>query len=858
MLPFLALDGTLGDSSSSLLPYSSIPTTRPAFGDIALYRQCSPGFFGQQCDSMCQCSKHFHSGCDDGPSGTGLCMCPPHSLAPDCATSSFETPILDESSPVPYVCNDTASPTTNRGFEALAWLDPLERFDLCISPWRRSGAQVEGGVYLAATPTPVISPVQVMFVDAWVSKAVFGVGQTVRGHRAVVDLAIGIGRKEGNGRYQLLAHQYGGHQFGEWQPNLGDGRGGSVGFAGPWAWEVNIKGSGRTPLSRRGGDGRAAFVGAAREAMGSAALRGLGVPTQHALALVTGGTVVRDRAYVGDDRWEEGGFLVRALPSFLRIGSVQLAAQHLNRLDHEAISGERRPGDGGAQPSGSLVGLVFYALSVMAKLGGADNAAPSWAPKGSPLIEAIRAGPYAEDASNGGAAVRECLSFAGPGGESGEEAWEAHDHTRPAFSCAARLILGASAPPSPSGRQAFRRSHAVQAFRCLLVESARRSAALAAAWQDSGFVHGALNTDNISLFGISLDLNVFGFVRSLNDGSFTPSAVDTEGRYSFDNQSKMMRWGLHRLADALSGEAPLDGSNPGGCPNGREKNSNCSQPITQSGWLSRDEGFDIVEREYDSKFQQCLSMRRRVRLGLPPAGRATTKATSAEAALQNDGSALVGDWVAWLGRSQVDFLSASRALAEVLRLRAEDCAAMELPGSCTWEGCAAWLLIRASVSPEDEQRTPTPRRTFVDLEAWLLRLKAHLDMAASPEVPHFHQRWATQVRLSNPRAGLRAPAVTAVLDAIDMGRCDGALDSEGVCRGRGAVLRRAIALLTKPFDGGYWDLGRNSEPLADGTSSRPWPEAGASPSKPLPDLRALMEVPTALSTLHHRASCGGQ
>ena len=56
----------------------------------------------------------------------------------------------------------------------------------------------------------------------------------------------------------------------------------------------------------------------------------------------------------------------------------------------------------------------------------------------------------------------------------------------------------------------------------------------------------------MSILGITLDLNVYGFVSAYDEG-FTPNKVDDDGRYSFGQQPRMMRWNLQRLADALSG-----------------------------------------------------------------------------------------------------------------------------------------------------------------------------------------------------------------------------------------------------------------------------------------------------------------
>merc|ERR1719419_1570982 len=74
-----------------------------------------------------------------------------------------------------------------------------------------------------------------------------------------------------------------------------------------------------------------------------------------------------------------------------------------------------------------------------------------------------------------------------------------------------------------------------EVLRCLFETIVKRSAALIALWMSVGFAHGVMNTDNISLIGHTIDLNVFGFIASW-DKSFTPNFIDTESRYAFGRQ----------------------------------------------------------------------------------------------------------------------------------------------------------------------------------------------------------------------------------------------------------------------------------------------------------------------------------
>ena len=128
---------------------------------------------------------------------------------------------------------------------------------------------------------------------------------------------------------QPFASNYGGHQFGQWAGQLGDGRAISLGEAvapSGRRWELQLKGAGPTPYSRSA-DGRAVLRSSIREFLCSEAMHHLGVPTTRALSLVgTGEAVVRDMFYDGHPRDEPGAIVCRVAPSFLRFGHFELPA----------------------------------------------------------------------------------------------------------------------------------------------------------------------------------------------------------------------------------------------------------------------------------------------------------------------------------------------------------------------------------------------------------------------------------------------------------------------------------------------------------------------------------------------------
>ena len=127
-----------------------------------------------------------------------------------------------------------------------------------------------------------------------------------------------------------IAAAYAGHQFGHFVPQLGDGRAillGEVVAPDGARFDIQLKGSGRTPFSR-GGDGRAAVGPVLREYIVSEAMAALGVPTTRALAAVTTGEAVRR------DTMLPGAVLTRVASSHIRVGTFQYFAA---RSDAEAV-----------------------------------------------------------------------------------------------------------------------------------------------------------------------------------------------------------------------------------------------------------------------------------------------------------------------------------------------------------------------------------------------------------------------------------------------------------------------------------------------------------------------------------------
>ena len=188
-------------------------------------------------------------------------------------------------------------------------------------PFDNSFARLPEAFYTRQNPVPVRDPALIAY-NAPLG-ALLGIGQADTTERA----AVFSGSKVPDGAAPL-AQLYAGHQFGQYNPQLGDGRaillGEVIGTDGI-RYDLQLKGSGRTPYSR-GGDGRAWLGPVLREYVVSEAMHALGVPTTRALAAtLTGEDVLRETAL-------PGAVLTRVARSHLRVGTFQIYA-HRGQTD---------------------------------------------------------------------------------------------------------------------------------------------------------------------------------------------------------------------------------------------------------------------------------------------------------------------------------------------------------------------------------------------------------------------------------------------------------------------------------------------------------------------------------------------
>lgn len=302
--------------------------------------------------------------------------------------------------------------------------------------------QVHEACFSYVDPTPVSAPTLIAHSEEVAD--MLGIDVATIGAGNLAQVLSGNASWEGMNHYAAC---YGGHQFGNWAGQLGDGRAiglGEVVNPRGQRWELQLKGAGPTPYSRTA-DGRAVLRSSIREFLCSEAMHHLGVPTTRALSLVTtGDQVVRDMFYDGNPRPEPGAIVCRVAPTFIRFGNFEIFAAR-DEID-------------------VLKTLADYTL---------------------------------------------------------------------------RTHFPELGEPSKETYVAW------------LAEVARRTAVMIAHWMRVGFVHGVMNTDNMSILGLTIDYGPYGWLDNYDPG-WTPNTTDAAGRrYRYGHQPNIAMWNLVRLANAI-------------------------------------------------------------------------------------------------------------------------------------------------------------------------------------------------------------------------------------------------------------------------------------------------------------------
>lgn len=266
-----------------------------------------------------------------------------------------------------------------------------------------------------------------------------------------------------------VAQVYAGHQFGSYNPRLGDGRAlllGELTDAAGAVRDMHLKGSGPTPFARA--DGYATVGPMLREYLMGEAMHALGVPTTRAFAVVaTGRRIAREEA----PGLLPAAVLVRIASSHLRVGSFQYA-------------------------------------------------------------RALRAG--------GGAGANSGVTGATSGANGPGDGNDVREHRDPLR----RLADFAMARHWPEARSAAVPSLA------LLESVIAAQAHLIASWMLIGFVHGVMNTDNMTISGETIDYGPCAFIDAYDPGAVF-SSIDRGGRYAYGRQPAIGLWNLTRLAEAM-------------------------------------------------------------------------------------------------------------------------------------------------------------------------------------------------------------------------------------------------------------------------------------------------------------------
>lgn len=239
---------------------------------------------------------------------------------------------------------------------------------------------------------------------------------------------------------------YGGHQFGNWAGQLGDGRAINLFqvFNNHKSYTLQLKGAGKTPYSRTA-DGLAVLRSSIREYLCAEAMHHLGVPTTRSLSLsLSGDQVLRDVLYNGNPAYEPGAIVCRVAESFIRFGNFQLFASKNDKT--------------------TLAALMNYTIR-----------------HHFPHLEENNKEDYAK----------------------------------------------------------------------LFQEIVNATVTMIVHWQRVGFVHGVMNTDNMSILGLTIDYGPYGWLDNY-DKDWTPNTTDRQNRrYRFGQQPNIGLWNLYQLANTF-------------------------------------------------------------------------------------------------------------------------------------------------------------------------------------------------------------------------------------------------------------------------------------------------------------------
>ena len=304
--------------------------------------------------------------------------------------------------------------------------------------------QVRGALFSRVEPTTVAAP-YLIHSSAQVAQ-LLGLSEADRGSEDFLQVFAGNRLLPGMDAHATC---YGGHQFGNWAGQLGDGRAINLGEVKTATGHLmlQLKGAGETPYSRTA-DGLAVLRSSLREYVCSEAMFHLGVPTTRALSLIgTGEQVMRDMLYDGHPALEPGAVVCRVSSSFVRFGHFQMLAA---RQETE-------------------------------------------------LLETFT-----------------------------------------------NFVIEREFPAIATAHQ-----DPIERYLAWFARVCQRTATLMVQWMRVGFVHGVMNTDNLSILGETIDYGPYGWLEGF-DPDWTPNTTDAgQRRYRFAQQPAIAQWNLLQLANAL-------------------------------------------------------------------------------------------------------------------------------------------------------------------------------------------------------------------------------------------------------------------------------------------------------------------
>ena len=304
--------------------------------------------------------------------------------------------------------------------------------------------QVRGALFSRVEPTTVAAP-YLIHSSAQVAQ-LLGLSEADRGSEDFLQVFAGNKLLPGMDAHATC---YGGHQFGNWAGQLGDGRAINLGEVETATGHLmlQLKGAGETPYSRTA-DGLAVLRSSLREYVCSEAMFHLGVPTTRALSLIgTGEQVMRDMLYDGHPALEPGAVVCRVSSSFVRFGHFQMLAA---RQETE-------------------------------------------------LLETFT-----------------------------------------------NFVIEREFPAIATAHQ-----DPIERYLAWFAQVCQRTATLMVQWMRVGFVHGVMNTDNLSILGETIDYGPYGWLEGF-DPDWTPNTTDAgQRRYRFAQQPAIAQWNLLQLANAL-------------------------------------------------------------------------------------------------------------------------------------------------------------------------------------------------------------------------------------------------------------------------------------------------------------------